>query len=216
MRRGSTWSLRSGTTAAGADAAEFDTRRAALVVPTQIAATYLCKSCDVSSNCSPWHQRRAIRSSSDDAASATVVGESRVACLMRGGRGADCSPSSRSACPPAHLAKADAPSPASHRTPGARSPGEELMTCNTSAVAVCCSSASRVSVNEPRILHRDDRLCREVLQQRDLLVEKRPHLLAVALDDIAEERHRLCAAGAKAACEDLRSRRRCARQRIVR
>ena len=25
---------------------------------------------------------------------------------------------------------------------GARSPGEELMTCNTSAVAVCCSSAS--------------------------------------------------------------------------
>ncbi len=29
---------------------------------------------------------------------------------------------------------------------GARSPGEELMTCNTSAVAVCCSSASRVSV----------------------------------------------------------------------
>ena len=29
---------------------------------------------------------------------------------------------------------------------GARSPGEELMTCNTSAVAVCCSNASRVSV----------------------------------------------------------------------
>ena len=29
---------------------------------------------------------------------------------------------------------------------GARSPGEALMTCNTSAVAVCCSSASRVSV----------------------------------------------------------------------
>src|SRR5260370_5552138 len=29
---------------------------------------------------------------------------------------------------------------------GASSPGEELMTCNTSAVAVCCSSASRVSV----------------------------------------------------------------------
>ena len=29
---------------------------------------------------------------------------------------------------------------------GARSPGDELMTCNTSAVAVCCSSASRVSV----------------------------------------------------------------------
>ena len=29
---------------------------------------------------------------------------------------------------------------------GARSPGEALMTCSTSAVAVCCSSASRVSV----------------------------------------------------------------------
>jgi len=29
---------------------------------------------------------------------------------------------------------------------GARSPGDELMTCNTSAVAVCCSRASRVSV----------------------------------------------------------------------
>ena len=29
---------------------------------------------------------------------------------------------------------------------GARSPGEELMTCKTSAVAVCCSKASRVSV----------------------------------------------------------------------
>ena len=28
---------------------------------------------------------------------------------------------------------------------GTRSPGEELMTCNTSAVAVCCSRASRVS-----------------------------------------------------------------------
>src|SRR5277367_3249528 len=29
---------------------------------------------------------------------------------------------------------------------GARSPGEELMTCNTSELAVCCSKASRVSV----------------------------------------------------------------------
>ena len=27
---------------------------------------------------------------------------------------------------------------------GRRSPGEELITCNTSAVAVCCSRASRV------------------------------------------------------------------------
>jgi len=30
---------------------------------------------------------------------------------------------------------------------GAKLPGEELMTCNTSAVAVCCSNASRVSVS---------------------------------------------------------------------
>jgi hypothetical protein len=29
---------------------------------------------------------------------------------------------------------------------GVRSPGDELMTCNTSAVAVCGSKASRVSV----------------------------------------------------------------------
>ncbi len=53
------------------------------------------------------------------------------------------------------------------------------MTRNTSAVAVCCSNASRVSVNEPRVLHRDDRLRGEVLQQCDLLVGERPHFLAV-------------------------------------
>jgi hypothetical protein len=29
---------------------------------------------------------------------------------------------------------------------GARLPGDALITCNTSAVAVCCSSASRCSV----------------------------------------------------------------------
>ena len=40
---------------------------------------------------------------------------------------------------------------------------------------------------EPRILHRDDRLRREVLQQCDLLVSKRPHLLAERGDD-AEQR----------------------------
>ena len=48
-----------------------------------------------------------------------------------------------------------APNSASHRRiafsriaskTGVRSPGEELMTCNTSDVAVCWSSASRVSV----------------------------------------------------------------------
>ena len=59
---------------------------------------------------------------------------------------------------------------------GARLPGEELMTCNTSAVAVCCSKASRVFGQEPCILHRDDRLRREILQQRNLLVGERSDL----------------------------------------
>ena len=85
---------------------------------------------------------------------------------------------------------------------GARSPGEELMTCNTSAVAVCCSSASRVSVDQPRILHRDHRLRGEVLQQRDLLVGKRPDLLAVDHD---KPEHRVVPAQRHAA--------RCARRR---
>ena len=62
---------------------------------------------------------------------------------------------------------------------GARSPGEELITCNTSAVAVCCSSASRCLGDEPRVLHRDHRLGGEVLQQCDLLVGEWPDLLAV-------------------------------------
>jgi hypothetical protein len=50
------------------------------------------------------------------------------------------------------------------------------MTCNTSAVAVCCSKASRVFGQEPCILHRDDRLRREILQQRNLLVGERSDL----------------------------------------
>ena len=57
------------------------------------------------------------------------------------------------------------------------------MTCNTSAVAVCCSNASRV----PRIFHGDDGLRREVLQQRDLLVGERPDL-ATTCRDVAEKR----------------------------
>jgi hypothetical protein len=40
------------------------------------------------------------------------------------------------------------------------------MTCNTSAIAVCCSKASRLG-EEPRVLHRDHRLRREVLQWCD-------------------------------------------------
>ena len=64
---------------------------------------------------------------------------------------------------------------------GARSPGELLMTCNTSAVAVCCSNAPRASCplgDQPRILHRDHRLRGEILQQRDLFIGERAHLLA--------------------------------------
>ena len=36
--------------------------------------------------------------------------------------------------------------------------------------------------DEPRVLHRDDRLRREILQQRDLLVGERPDLLAIDCD----------------------------------
>ena len=37
--------------------------------------------------------------------------------------------------------------------------------------------------DEPRVLHRDDRLRREILQQRDLLIGERPHLVAMDRDD---------------------------------
>ena len=56
---------------------------------------------------------------------------------------------------------------------------EELMTCNTSAVAVCCSKASRVSVRSRAFSHRDDRLRREAFEQRNLLVGEWTHLLPV-------------------------------------
>ena len=51
-----------------------------------------------------------------------------------------------SRAPKAASQKRDAPFRRIASNTGARSPGEELMTCNTSAVAVCCSKASRVSV----------------------------------------------------------------------
>ena len=37
-------------------------------------------------------------------------------------------------------------------------------------------------VQQPRVFHRDNRLRREVLQQRDLLVGERPDFLAVCCD----------------------------------
>ncbi len=71
------------------------------------------------------------------------------------------------------------------------------MTCNTSAVAVCCSKIAPARVHfgdQPRILDRDHRLRREILQQRDLLVGERPYLLAVDREEtdcgiILDHRH---------------------------
>ena len=65
---------------------------------------------------------------------------------------------------------------------GCRSKVERLMTLSTSLVAVWYSSDScKIAgalaqfAEQPRVLHRDDRLGGEVLQQRDLLVGKWPH-----------------------------------------
>ena len=59
------------------------------------------------------------------------------------------------------------------------------MTRRTSAVAVCCSSASAEIasalaqfIEQARILDGDDGLGGEVLHQRDLLVRERAHILA--------------------------------------
>ena len=53
------------------------------------------------------------------------------------------------------------------------------MTCKTSVEFRDLVGTLPQFPKQPRILHRDDRLRREILQQRDLLVAKRPHLLAV-------------------------------------
>ena len=59
---------------------------------------------------------------------------------------------------------------------GSRSQGERLMTLSTSAVAVCCSSASASSsvrcllgLEQPHVLDRDHRLVGEGFDQFDLL-----------------------------------------------
>ena len=62
---------------------------------------------------------------------------------------------------------------------------------------------------EPRILHRDDRLRREILQQRDLLVGERPHLLAIDADD-AEQAFVLAQSAPRTRCGRHRGRRRAA------
>ena len=56
------------------------------------------------------------------------------------------------------------------------------MTRGTSVVAVCCSKASRVSGDEPSVLHRDDGLLGKTLEQSDVLVGEGTNLLAVDRD----------------------------------
>jgi hypothetical protein len=56
-------------------------------------------------------------------------------------------------------------------------------------------------VEQPRVLHRDDCLRRETLQQRDLLLSERSHFLAIEGDRVQEgaflaQRHRDHRAGA--------------------
>ncbi len=62
---------------------------------------------------------------------------------------------------------------------GCSSPGEREMTPSTSAVAVCCSSNSRSSFEEPRVLDSDHGLGGEVACKLDLLLGERPKLPAV-------------------------------------
>ena len=62
------------------------------------------------------------------------------------------------------------------------------MTCNTAAVAVCGSQSLARLGQQPRVLHRNDRLRREVLQQRDLLIGERPNLGPVDYERANERR----------------------------
>ena len=66
---------------------------------------------------------------------------------------------------------------------GSSSPGDVLMTCSTSAVAVCCSSnSSSQLVEQAGVLDGNDGLRGEVLQQLDLLIGEWADLLAVDSD----------------------------------
>ena len=60
------------------------------------------------------------------------------------------------------------------------------MTCNTSAVAVCCSNASRVSVMSRAFSIAMTACAAKFCEQRDLLVRERPDLRPIG-DDIAEQ-----------------------------
>ena len=73
---------------------------------------------------------------------------------------------------------------------GSSSPGELEMTCSTSEVAVCCSSASdklarpRLHlVEQPHVLDRDHRLVGEGSDQLDLLFGERAHSFALHDED---------------------------------
>ena len=70
---------------------------------------------------------------------------SNAADMPSNGRGSEWSPSTVKAATDAPHSRIAFSSIASNT--GARLPGEALMTCNTSAVAVCCSSASCCSVS---------------------------------------------------------------------
>ncbi len=60
-----------------------------------------------------------------------------------------------------------------------RSNVDRLMTLSTSAVAVCCCKRFAQLAEQARILDGDDGLCGEVLDQLDLLVGERLHLLTI-------------------------------------
>ena len=67
---------------------------------------------------------------------------------------------------------------------GASSPGDELMTCRTSDVAVCCSSEqfAQLHLEQADVLNRDHGLAGKVGEQLDLFVGERPYLLAIDAD----------------------------------
>ena len=66
---------------------------------------------------------------------------------------------------------------------GAASEADRLITFSTLAVAVCCSSASRASLNSRAFFERDQGLRRESLRERDLPVRERSGLVASERED---------------------------------
>ena len=55
-------------------------------------------------------------------------------------------------------------SPASSRTPAASSPGDELMTCSTSEVAVCCCERFAQLIEQADVFNRDNGLAGKVIE----------------------------------------------------